>query len=858
MIRNSFLCFGLIGASLVPASAAAAEVPATLYSRHVQAIFSRLGCNGGACHGAVKGQNGFKLSLFGADPARDHTLLLREDGGRRVNLIDPARSLLLLKATGQIAHQGGRRTAVGSAEYELLHQWIAAGAPLDSLEKSNVNELKVIPADRTVKTGETYRLRVEARFADGSTEDVSAFCSFESLDPRIATVDETGQVQAQRVGDTALLVRYRAVPALAQVLVPRSSSDAFPELKPHNFIDRHVLAKLQRLNVPPSSLSDDATFLRRACLDVTGELPTPTEVRAFLADDAADKRARKIDELLRRPGHAALWTLRFCDLLKASDWGEFGVQIATEQDAPRFQAWVRARLEENLPYDQFVERVLTATSREGRTLEEYAREVVAVQEGFAPTRTDLEIYKNRKTLDLYWQRNHAHGVDAAMQVAHTFLGLRLECAQCHRHPHDVWQQDDLLSFSNFFMRVRPVGSRPGNDKKFPEHSALGKWYDAEGKRLGDQAKHLRDVHLKKLDADLKLAKDDPDLKQQAESLRTLASSMERRSKAMQPVGSRLLHHEVHLLHGAIPFASVTSPLGTQSSRQFRLPGESASVEMLADQDPRATVMAWMRRPDNPYFARAIVNRVWAHYFGRGIVDPPDNLSPFNPATHPELLKELSDGFIQNKYDLRWLHRTILASRTYQQSSLATKANELDRANYAYFTYRRLPAEVLIDVLNQATGTTEKMGMERYHWPSEMKAVELPHPPKSFAGGDMPTNAFVFFMLESFGKPKRNAAVQCDCERDSSATMLQVLSLANHPRVRAKVADPAGRAARVLKEKADDDARIEELYLAVLSRPPTEDERGECRKYLKGAKTPLEGVHGLLWGLINTREFLLQH
>ncbi|MBL8798754.1 MAG: DUF1553 domain-containing protein [Planctomycetia bacterium] len=829
-----------------------------LYSRHVQAVFSRLGCNGGTCHGAVQGQNGFKLSLFGADAAKDYAHLLQGDGGRRLNLHDPAQSLLLLKATGQVAHQGGKRTDVGSPEYELLRRWLAAGAPQDALAASEVRSLTVAPAEQVIKPDASYRLRVEAHFADGSRADVTALCSYEALDPSVATVNASGVVEARGVGAAALLVRYRAVPALAQVLAPRPGDEPFPEVQPENFIDRHVLARLRQLNIPPSAPANDATFLRRACLDVTGELPTSSEVRAFLTDADPHKRVKKIDELLARPGHAALWTLKFCDLLKASDWGEFGVHIATEHDAPRFQAWVRARLEENLPYDQFVERILTATSREGRSLEAYAQEAIAVQEGYGPNRTDLDIYQARRTLDLYWQRNHAHGVNAAQQVAHAFLGLRLECAQCHRHPADVWQQDDLLSFANFFVRVRPVGSKNDNAKRFPEHAALGKIFEAEAKKLGEEIKQLRDGALKQAEAAFKDAKNDPAAKQRLDEVRGQVSALERRSKALPGVASRLLHHEVHLLTKDVPLASVTSPLGTQTSKQFRLPGEKQALEVPADQDPRTVVMAWLRRPDNPYFAKAIVNRVWAHYFGRGIVDPPDNLSPFNPATHPELLQALAQGFVASGYDLRWLHRTILHSGTYQRSSTATPANELDRANYATFYFRRLPAEVLIDLLNQTTGTTEKMGMERYHWPAHLKAIELPMPPKGAAGGDAPTNAFVHFMLESFGKPARNAAVQCDCERDPSATMLQVLSLANHPRVWEKIADPQGRAARIAKDTSDNRQRIEELYLTTLSRYPTDAERRACEQYLKGASSPVQGVQGVLWGLINTREFLLNH
>jgi hypothetical protein len=260
-------------------------------------------------------------------------------------------------------------------------------------------------------------------------------------------------------------------------------------------------------------------------------------------------------------------------------------------------------------------------------------------------------------------------------------------------------------------------------------------------------------------------------------------------------------------------------------------------------------MTWLRRPDNPYFARAIVNRIWTHYFGRGIIDPPDNLSPFNPPSHPELLRELCDGFIQNHYDLKWLHRTILSSRTYQQSSTPSAANDSDRTHYSYFYLRRLPAEVLVDALNQATGTTEKMDMEYYYWPKEMKTVEIPFTPR---------NPFVTYMLTTFGKPKRNAAVQCDCERDGSASALQVLSLANHPRIWAKIADPRGQVARIVKEIARDKSRIEELFLVTLGRPPSTAEQQASLNYVKESGSPETGFRGLMWGLLNTREFLLQH
>lgn len=892
---------------------AVAEPAPPQFRRHVTALFSRLGCNSGTCHGAVQGQNGFKLSLFAADPGLDHERLLREFSGRRLNLADPDSSLILLKATARVAHQGGKRLEPGSSEYDLLRRWIAAGAALDTPDQARVTELRVRPALQTIKPGETYQLGVEARFADGAVEDVTRLCTFESLDKFVATVSSAGVVRAQGAGDAALIIRYRAEPVLATVVVPRPGADPFPDVKPANFIDQHVLAKLRRLNIPAADVTDDVTFLRRVCLDVTGELPTPSEIRAFLADKGPDRRDKKIDELLARPGYAALWTLKFCDLLKASDYGVYADGISEQADAPRFHAWVRARLEENLPYDQFVERILTATSREGRSLEDWSKEVVSLTEGFATPRKDLDIYRQRKTLDIYWQRRDAGGVKGTLQVAHSFLGLRLECAQCHRHPHDVWLQDDLLSFANFFMRVRGSGFQGGNEKRFPEVAAYAKKFSEEAKKLTEDVKKERETTGKKLDADAKKAKADLDkltrdlgqlaqdidkltatakskraeaetkkddklnkeageLEQKVVQLRAqvadkqklkeplLAAQAElekfqkevgdrdRRSKMLPEVEKRLLHAEIRHLPDDL-HASVTSPLGTQSSKAFRLLGQQEALAIAKDQDPRGLVMTWLRRPDNPFFARAIVNRIWAHYFGRGIVDPPDHLSPFNPATHPDLLDELCREFIKNRYDLKWLHRTILRSRTYQQSSQASVTNAMDRSNYAYFTYRRLGAEVLVDALNQATGTTENMDMKYYHWPETMRTIEIPYLPK---------NAFITFMLEQFGRPQRNSAVQCDCERDANASVLQVLSFANHPRVWEKIASDKGQVARIVKDISDDSARLDEVFLCTLCRPPTAAERQACLKFLKEAESPAKGLQGVMWSLLNTREFLLQH
>jgi hypothetical protein len=909
--------------ALGPVSGSAAE-PSPLFSRHVVAAFNKLGCNGGTCHGAVQGKNDFRLSLFGAKPEADYARIVRHLDGRRLDLMDPERSLVLQKPSGRMPHGGGKLLASDSPEYRLLQQWITAGAKLDDVAASRVTAFTVTPAQSSTTIGQSYQLKAEARFADGTSEDVTSLCSFTSLDPVVAAVDAAGRVETRGVGDTSLVVRYRDEPVASLVVVARGGEAQFADVQPNNFVDEHVLAKLKRLNVPPSEVVDDATFLRRARLDVTGQLPTPVEIREFLADAAPDKRGKKVDQLLNEPGYAALWTLKFCDLLNASDYGVYADGLAEHFEAPRFQAWIRARLEENTPYDEFVSRILTATSRDGRSLEEWSQEVVALQEGYTTPRKDLELYAKRKTLDIYWQRKNAVGVGGALQIAHAFLGLRLECAQCHRHPHDVWQQDDLLSFANFFMGVRTVGFQGDNEKKYPEDAKVFKQFESEGKKLAEEVKQLKEgvgkesadkakkaqEELSKLNSEInrdqqKISEQEQTAKQRrdqaaalspdkAEEIARLTKEAENaesdahalkdaiakkrefveklkqtvvendnlhKSIAEKEKRGRLLGDDIpkRILHAQIfheqsdernrKAATVTSPLGTQSSSAYRLLGETKPTEIAAGEDPRAKVVDWLRRPDNPFFAKAIVNRVWAHYFGRGIIHPPDDLSPHNPATHPELLAELCRKFIENKYDLKWLHRTILASRTYQQTSLASDENGADRSNYARFYLRRLPAEVLIDALDQTTGTREKHDMQYYHWPNDLKAVEIPYKSQ---------NGFVTFMLEQLGRPARNSSVQCDCARQGEASILQVLSLANHPRVWQKIAEPSGRVAEVIKQKTEPRERIEELYLATLSRLPDESEMQTCLRHLAEAESPEKGLQSVLWGLLNTREFVLQH
>ncbi|QDU92478.1 DUF1553 domain-containing protein [Lignipirellula cremea] len=862
-----------VAASAGTARGADAEYPPDhpRFSRHVVPLFSRLGCNAGACHGKVKGENGFRLSLFGVDPAQDHMSLVREFAGRRINLANIDASLLLLKPGGQLPHAGGKLLDPDGPEYKLLRDWLAQGAALDPKEESQIEELIVTPVQQTLQVGESYAIEVHARFRDGTLENVTPLCRLEPVNGDVVAVQPGGRIKASGVGATAIVIRYGAEPTVAQVVVPGQPID-FPVTPAQNFIDDHILAKLRVLQIPAADLCDDATFLRRATLDIAGSLPQPDEIKAFLGDGDPNKRTKKIDELLLRPEHAALWATRFCDILRPSD---FNANFAFVEPAEnrRFHQWLNARLEENLPYDELAARILTATSQEGRAFETWIDEVLTLAEENARQSPDLPVYAQRRTLDLYWQRKNAVGVKGAVQVAHAFLGLRMECAQCHRHPHDVWSQDDLLSFANFFNQLKSANYPDKKSlpepilKSFEQLPKDAKELDKKLKELRDKLKEVSNQSNKARDEKNRAENEDQDaariqqLREAYAQLETEKSALETEiaqldiDKGRMTNGPKRFGTDIRHDGSRRNFASVSSPLGSQRSETFRLLGEASPLEIAQDRDPRELVVEWLRRPDHPLFAKAIVNRVWAHYLGRGIVDPPDHLSPLNPPSHPELLNELAEQFIQQGYDLRWLHRTIAGSRTYQLSSSPSSLGPLAAAaerNFAHFQFRRLPAEVLVDAVNQATGSAETYPA-RLYLPDGAKAIEV-------AGVTQHQNdeASLSYAFKIFGRPLRSTEVQCDCERDTQTTIVQTLYLANHPGVSAKIYHEQGRVAKILEATASDPQRIEEIYLSAVGRSPSDAERSSCLEYVQQRESSLRAFQDVLWSLLNTREFILNH
>lgn len=647
------------------ASPARAETPAKTqkvdFERHVMGLFGRMGCNSGSCHGSFQGRGGFRLTLFGYDPGKDFEAVAREQMGRRVNPASPEQSLMLLKATGQVPHGGGRRFSKDSWQYTMLRDWIAAGTPRTA-GSGTVSNITVTPGEQAfTKAGETAKLTVTARFVDGTEEVITPLCDFRVNDDAIAEMVGPGEVKALRAGDTAIVVSYRGNVVPVRALVPGSlpAGAQYPAVAEVNYVDREVFAKLKRLNVIPSDLSSDTEFLRRVTIDTIGSLPTPEQVRAFVADKDPNKRDKKIDELLSHPMHAALWATKFCDITGNNT---DVLEQPREKYSKMWHDWFRKRVADNMPYDEIVKGVLCATSRDGKEPTEWLQEIKAIDEALK-TGFDTK-YADRPTLDLYWRRQNANVPieQWGEKAAAAFLGVRLECAQCHKHPFDRWTQTDYRSFANIFAQVKFAIS-PESQKALKDELEARKKAGANNK---NRLAPLREVYATNVKA------------------------------------TPLMHPETN---GSLGAKALGGP----------------EIDIRKVPDARVDLYNWMRDPENPFFARSFANRVWGHYLGVGIVDPIDDFSLANPPSNPKLLDALAKDFAEHKYDIRHLERTILRSRTYQLSSAPNATNKLDRNNYSHSYVRRMMAEVVVDVLNSALDVSEQWGKDV---PSGIRAIEV--------------------------------------------------------------------------------------------------------------------------------------
>ena len=714
------------------------------FTNDVIPLLTRLGCNQGSCHGKGNGQNGFRLSLRGYAPEWDHDWLTREFGGRRVNTAAPEASPLLRKPLGQAPHEGGKLIREGSREHLVLLNWIRAGAPGPSQEDARIERILASPGQRLGKPGDTHQLTITAEYNNGHQREVTWLTQFDSNDPSVAEVTPGGLVKILRPGETSIRANFMGQVAVALVTAPHQGAVQAAWYTPrNNFIDDHVFRKLQDLRIVPSEPASDEVFLRRVFLDAMGILPTPQEVRAFLADNQEGKRGKLIDQVLARPEFVDFWTLQLADLLQNRKESDHDVRGA--KGVRQFHEFLRKQVANNRPWHDLVRDLVTV---QGSTDDNPAIGYYVVTVG------------------------EAREADRSMvvaSVAQTFLGTRIGCAQCHNHPLEKYTQDDYYHFAGFFSRVRL-------DRKDPKQGPT------------------------------RLTISHPDQNQNK-----------------NPVG-------------------VIQP----RTRKFMAPQPLDRSKTAIDpkEDPRQALATWMTNPANEYFAGAMVNRLWAHFMGVGLVEPIDDLRASNPPTNQALWKALIEEFVAKNYDRRHLIRLILNSRAYQLSAKTRPGNEKDNRFYSHYYARRLPAEVMLDAISQVTGVPDHF--EGY--PLGIRAVQVPDP------------SVKSYFLGLFGRSERITA--CACERSNDVTLPQLLHLNAGNTLATKLNAKDNRLATLLDAVRKDDDLVDELFFLTLCRRPKVDERRVIDAALKAGyemkSSRGEIFRDIFWVLLNTKEFAFNH
>ncbi len=704
----------------VVVQAATADRPIS-FKLDVMPIFMRAGCNTGSCHGAARGKDGFRLSLFGFDPNGDHFRLTREISTRRLNLAIPEQSLLVEKAIGAVPHTGGKRFDTDSEYYQTLVEWIRAGAPNDRGEVPKCESVELYPPKAVLEgEGTTQRFIARAKYADGTDRDITSLALFLSNNDNSAAIDKNGVVTAAARGEAFVMARFDTHTVGRQVIVlPKDLKYNPPDEQPVNYIDELVGAKLRKLRIEPSGLCSDEVFLRRVSLDITGLLPTEEQYYEFMADTAPDKRARLIDRLLERKEFSEIWAMKWAELLMIRSTNR-----VSYKSAYLYANWLTEQISNNVPLDQMVKKLLSATGGTFRN----------------PETNFYQVEPN--TLKL------------AENVAQVFMGLRTQCAQCHNHPFDRWTMDDYYSFAAFFAQI---GRKTGEDYRETIIFNSG----------SGEVKHKMD------------------------------------GRVMAP--------------------------------KF-LGGPVADVK---GKDRRAVLAEWLVSPANPYFATSVANRVWAHFFGVGIVEPVDDIRVSNPPSNPELFEMLGAKLTEYNYDFKQLVRDICNSHTYQRTTERNASNESDELNFAHARVRRIKAENLLDCISQVTETKDKFrGL-----PLGARATQI-------ADGGTST-----YFLTTFGRAPRTSVCACDAKTDP--TLSQALHLLNGPTVNQKI-QKGGVVKKLLDAGKSPDQVIESLYIRCLSRKPTPEEQQKLAEIVSSAPDTQQGLEDVFWALLNSREFLFNH
>ncbi|TWT70069.1 DUF1549 domain-containing protein [Crateriforma conspicua] len=712
----------------VPVTVKDASVkPAISFGKDVMPVLTRSGCNTGSCHGAARGKDGFRLSLFGFDPDGDYHRITREMGVRRVNLAVPAESLMLRKAIGAVPHTGGKLFDVDSPYYATMLEWLQDGAPEDPSDAKPpaVESLAVYPQQAVIEgTGTKQRFVAVATYEDGTTRDVTNLSAFSSNNSGSADIDGTGTVTAGSRGEAFVMARFDTKTVGSQVLtLPEGLVYEPPQQSARGedqYIDQLVDKKLHQLRITPSGQCSDEEFIRRVTIDVIGLLPTEDEFHQFVNDPSENKRAELIDRLLARKEFSEIWAMKFAQLLMIKSTDQVSYKSAF-----LYSKWLTEQFQNSVPVDQMVHELLTST---GGTFSQPATNFYEIE------RDQLKTSEN---------------------VAQVFLGIRTQCAQCHNHPFDRWTMDDYYGFAAFFSQIG---------------------------------------------------------RKQAEDYR---------EKIIYNRGSGTTKHPV---------------TGATVEPKF-LGGEAPETR---GKDRRQVLADWLTAPENPYFAKSIANRVWAHFMGVGLVDEVDDIRVSNPPSNPELFDTLGEKLVAYDFDFRALVRDICNSDAYQRSCQINESNQHDNRNYAHAVIRRIPAENMLDCLSQVTDSPDKFrGL-----PLGARAVQI---------ADGTTSNY---FLTTFGRSPR--ATVCECEASTDPSLSQALHLLNGNSVQGKIA--SGKLIRtwLKEEKLSPEQILDRLYVRSLSRVPTKEERDDLLAMVNEQSNAEAVLQDVAWAILNSREFAFNH
>ncbi len=729
-----------------------------VFAREVSALLGKSGCNLGTCHGNLHGKGGFRLSLRGDDSELDYAAIVRGDSGRRVDAFASELSLLLTKPSGLMAHQGGVRFDVGSAEYDLLRRWVDDGcrwneqsdAPTPATRNApaeTLTQLKVFPSQLMLTPSKhSQQLVVTATFADGTTRDVTNWARYEPSLATAVSISADGFVTADKPLDVSISISYLSGRTAARLtFLPEHATSETHVVEPASAaqpLDRIVENQLRRMRLQPEAPAAENVFLRRVYLVTIGRLPTVAETREYLANDAPDKRERLVDRLLNSSGYAALWAMRWSDLLRNEQ------KVMSPAGASGWHAWMMEQVGTDRPLNEFVAEMITTI---GSTYEH-------------PPAS--------------FHRTHRDPETAAESIGQVFLGVRLQCARCHNHPFDKWRQDDYYGLAAYFTTL-------------------------ERKQLDNAPKDKFDKHI--------ISGDE------------IVSLNDKAAGIMHPGRA-----------ATVPPKPLTETYTTDADG-------ATSATSLPGLTPLEALANWLTN-DNRLFARNMANRVWYHLMGRGVVDPPDDFRDSNPASNPELLEYLTDELIRNQYSVRYLSKLILGSSTFARAAVDdVHVQGLDaEANFAGYPMRRMSAEVLMDALSDVTQVVSAIDVKS-------KAPTSMH--RAIIRAEVPTGSG---FLATFGKPNR--LLICECERSNAVSLGQSLMLVNGADMRSKLAESRNRIASLLARDSEVSQSVEDLYLATLTRAPTEAESQRMAEYITQSKDRRAALEDVLWALINSQEF----